>query len=118
VRAFDGAQHAYIQTAGTLAVSKAPTLLVQSRGGESALVDRQVRLPHDIVDWLDADVLIVGVGRATQPRDDSPHANRAMTAQRDDPEPGRADLGSRRSACSWCGPIIACSPSSAGRSSS
>jgi hypothetical protein len=89
VRAFDGGQHAYIQTAATLAVKKAPTLLVKSRGSESALVDHQARLPHDIVDWLDADVLIVGVGRATQPRDDSPHANRAMTAQRDDPESAR-----------------------------
>jgi type IV secretion system protein VirB9 len=37
---------------------------VQSRGGESALVNYRVRLPYYVVDRLfDAAVMIVGVGR-------------------------------------------------------
>jgi hypothetical protein len=117
LRGFDGGQHAYIQTAARLAVSKTPTLLVQSRDGKSALVDHHVRLPHDIVDWLDADVLIVGVGRqhdrVTILRTAAGHGRPAGR-----PGAARADLGYRRCACWWCGSIIACSPSSAGRSSS
>jgi hypothetical protein len=61
--AFDDRQHVDIQTAAALAVSKAPTLLVESCGGEAAFVDHQVGLPHAIVGWpFDAAVLIVGVG--------------------------------------------------------
>jgi type IV secretion system protein VirB9 len=64
VRAFDDGQHVYIQMPATVEASEAPALLVQSRGGESALVNYRVRLPYYIVDRLfDAAVLIVGVGR-------------------------------------------------------
>ena len=64
VRAFDDGQHVYIQMPDTLKASEVPALLVQSRGGESALVNYRVRLPYYVVDRLfDAAVLIVGVGR-------------------------------------------------------
>ena len=57
-------QHVYIQVPATLQASEAPALLVQSRGGESALVNYRVRLPYYVVDRLfDTAVLIVGVGR-------------------------------------------------------
>jgi hypothetical protein len=52
VRASNGRQHVYIQIAATLGASKAPALLVQSRGGDSALVNHRGRLPYDIVDRL------------------------------------------------------------------
>jgi type IV secretion system protein TrbG len=64
VRAFDDGQHVYIQMPATLQASEAPALLVQSRGGEAALVNYRVRLPYYVVDRLfDTAVLIVGVGR-------------------------------------------------------
>jgi type IV secretion system protein TrbG len=64
VRVFDDGQHVYIQMPDTLKASEAPALLVQSRGGESALVNYRVRLPYYVVDRLfDAAVLIVGVGQ-------------------------------------------------------
>jgi P-type conjugative transfer protein TrbG len=64
VRVFDDGQHVHIQMPATLQASEAPALLVQSRGGESALVNYRVRLPYYVVDRLfDAAVLIVGVGR-------------------------------------------------------
>jgi type IV secretion system protein VirB9 len=64
VRVFDDGQHVYIQMPSTLQASEAPALLVQSRSGESALVNYRVRLPYYVVDRLfDAAVLIVGVGR-------------------------------------------------------
>jgi P-type conjugative transfer protein TrbG len=63
VRVFDDGQHVYIQMPATLQASEAPALLVQSRGGESALVNYRVRLPYYVVDRLfDAAFLIVGVG--------------------------------------------------------
>jgi P-type conjugative transfer protein TrbG len=64
VRVFDDGQHVYIQMPPALQASEAPVLLVQSRGGESALVNYRVRLPYYVVDRLfDTAVLIVGVGR-------------------------------------------------------
>jgi type IV secretion system protein TrbG len=52
------------QVPGTLQASEAPALLVQGRGGESALVNYRVRLPYYVVDRLfHTAVLIVGVGR-------------------------------------------------------
>jgi type IV secretion system protein VirB9 len=64
VRVFDDGQHVYIQMPAGLQASEAPVLLVQSRGGDSALVNYRVRLPYYVVDRLfDAAVLIVGVGR-------------------------------------------------------
>jgi len=64
VRVFDDGQHVYIQMPATVQASEAPALLVQSRGGESALVNYRVRLPYYVVDRLfDTAVLIVGVGR-------------------------------------------------------
>jgi type IV secretion system protein TrbG len=64
VRVFDDGQHVYIQMPATLQASEAPALLVQNRGGESALVNYRVRLPYYVVDRLfDAAILIVGVGR-------------------------------------------------------
>jgi len=64
VRVFDDGQHVYIQMPSTLQASEAPALLVQSRGGESALVNYRVRLPYYVVDRLfDTAVLVVGVGR-------------------------------------------------------
>ena len=63
VRVFDDGQHVYIQMPATLQASEAPALLVQSRGGDSALVNYRVRLPYYVVDRLfDTAVLIVGVG--------------------------------------------------------
>jgi type IV secretion system protein TrbG len=64
VRVFDDGQHVYIQMPASVQASEAPALLVQSRGGESALVNYRVRLPYYVVDRLfDTAVLIVGVGR-------------------------------------------------------
>jgi len=64
LRAFDDGQHVYIQMPATLQASEAPALLVQSRGGDAALVNYRVRLPYYVVDRLfDTAVLIVGVGR-------------------------------------------------------
>jgi type IV secretion system protein VirB9 len=64
VRVFDDGQHVYIQMPATIQASEAPALLVQSRGGASALVNYRVRLPYYVVDRLfDTAVLIVGVGR-------------------------------------------------------
>jgi len=64
LRAFDDGQHVYIQMPATLQATEAPALLVESRGGESALVNYRVRLPYYVVDRLfDTAVLIVGVGR-------------------------------------------------------
>jgi type IV secretion system protein VirB9 len=64
VRVFDDGQHVYIQMPPSVQASEAPALLVQSRGGESALVNYRVRLPYYVVDRLfDTAVLVVGVGR-------------------------------------------------------
>src|SRR3989441_11980752 len=64
VRVFDDGQHVYIQMPAAVQASEAPALLVQSRGGESALVNYRVRLPYYVVDRLfDTAILIVGVGR-------------------------------------------------------
>ena len=63
VRVFDDGQHVYIQMPPTFQASEAPVLLVQTRGGESALVNYRVRLPYYVVDRLfDTAILIVGVG--------------------------------------------------------
>jgi type IV secretion system protein TrbG len=64
VHVFDDGQHIYIRVPAALRASEAAALLVRSRGGESALVNYQVRLPYYVVDRLfDAAVMIVGVGR-------------------------------------------------------
>ena len=64
VRVFDDGQHVYIQMPASVQASEAPALLVQSRGGESALVNYRVRFPYYVVDRLfESAVLIVGVGR-------------------------------------------------------
>jgi type IV secretion system protein VirB9 len=64
VRVFDDGQHVYIQMPASVQASEAPALLVQSRGGEPALVNYRVRLPYYVVDRLfDTAILIVGVGR-------------------------------------------------------
>jgi type IV secretion system protein VirB9 len=64
VRVFDDGQHVYIQMPASVQASEAPALLVQSRGGETALVNYRVRLPYYVVDRLfDTAVLVVGVGR-------------------------------------------------------
>jgi type IV secretion system protein VirB9 len=63
VRVFDDGQHVYIQMPPTFQAGEAPVLLVQTRGGESALVNYRVRLPYYVVDRLfDTAILIVGVG--------------------------------------------------------
>ncbi|MCI0546386.1 MAG: TrbG/VirB9 family P-type conjugative transfer protein [Candidatus Rokubacteria bacterium] len=46
VRVFDDGQHVYIQMPDTLQASEAPALLVQSRGGEAALVNYRVPRPR------------------------------------------------------------------------
>jgi P-type conjugative transfer protein TrbG len=64
VRVFDDGQHVYIQMPAALQASEAPALLVQSHGGDTALVNYRVRLPYYVVDRLfDAAIMIVGVGR-------------------------------------------------------
>jgi type IV secretion system protein TrbG len=64
VRVFDDGQHVYIQMPATVQASEAPALLVQTRGGESVLVNYRVRLPYYVVDRLfETAILVVGVGR-------------------------------------------------------
>ena len=63
VRVFDDGQHVYIQMPPTVQASEAPALLVQTSGGDSALVNYRVRLPYYVVDRLfETAILIVGVG--------------------------------------------------------
>lgn len=46
-RVFDDGQHVHIQMPATLQARAAPALLVQSRGGGSALVNYRLRLAYD-----------------------------------------------------------------------
>jgi type IV secretion system protein VirB9 len=64
VRVFDDGTHVYIQMPETMRVTEAPALLVQTRTGDSALVNYRLRQNYYVVDKLfDTAVLIMGVGR-------------------------------------------------------
>ena len=67
VRVFDDGTHVYIQMPEAMRASDAPVLLVQTRGGEAALVNYRLRPPYYVVDKLfEAAVLIVGVGQSQE----------------------------------------------------
>ncbi len=118
LRAFDDGQHVYIQMPAGLQASEAPALLVQSRGGEPALVNYRVRLPYYVVDRIfDTAVLIVGVGRQ-QDRVTIRRKPEGRLRRRRTTPSSAGPPGSRRRACRWCGSIAACSTSSGPLSSS
>lgn len=92
VRVFDDGQHVYIQMPSTLQASEAPALLVQSRGGDSALVNYRVRLPSSAArswswSWPDSS-RCARKGRV--PRDDRP-ADRGLAPHRADAPAVRRD---------------------------
>src|SRR5438094_2126561 len=63
VRVFDDGTHVYIQMPEAMRVTEAPALLVQTRTGDSALVNYRLRQNYYVVDKLfDTAVLITGVG--------------------------------------------------------
>jgi len=67
VRVFDDGSHVYIQMPEAMRASEAPVLLVQTRGGEAALVNYRLRVPYYVVDKLfETAVLIVGVGQSQE----------------------------------------------------
>ncbi len=67
VRVFDDGTHVYIQMPESMRATEAPALLVQTRSGESALVNYRLRPPYYVVDKLfETAVLIVGVGQSQE----------------------------------------------------
>jgi type IV secretion system protein VirB9 len=67
VRVFDDGTRVYIQMPEAMRASEAPVLLVQTRGGEAALVNYRLRSPYYVVDKLfETAVLIVGVGQSQE----------------------------------------------------
>ena len=67
VRVFDDRRHVYIQMPEAMRASEAPVLLVQTRGGEAALVNYRLRMPYYVVDKLfETAMLIVGVGQSQE----------------------------------------------------
>jgi type IV secretion system protein VirB9 len=67
VRVFDDGRQVYIQMPEAMRASEAPVLLVQTRGGEAALVNYRLRSPYYVVDKLfESAVLIVGVGQSQE----------------------------------------------------
>lgn len=67
VRVFDDGRQVYIQMPESMRTSEAPVLLVQTRGGEAALVNYRLRTPYYVVDKLfETAVLIIGVGHSQE----------------------------------------------------
>ena len=63
VRVFDDGARVYIQMPDAMRATEAPALLVQTRTGDTALVNYRLRQGYYVVDKLfDAAVLVVGVG--------------------------------------------------------
>jgi type IV secretion system protein TrbG len=63
VRVFDDGTHVYMQMPEAMRVTEAPALLIQTRTGDTALVNYRLRQHYYIVDKLfDTAVLVVGVG--------------------------------------------------------
>jgi len=63
VRVFDDGTRVYIQMPESMRATEAPALLVQTRSGDTALVNYRLRQGYYVVDKLfDAAVLVVGVG--------------------------------------------------------
>lgn len=67
VRVFDDGRQVYIQMPDAMRTREAPVLLVQTRGGDAALVNYRLRPPYYVVDKLfETAVLILGVGSSQE----------------------------------------------------
>jgi type IV secretion system protein TrbG len=63
VRVFDDGTHVYIQLPEAMRVTEAPALLVQTRTGDTALVNYRLRQRYYVVDKVfDTAILVLGVG--------------------------------------------------------
>ncbi len=63
MRVFDDGTHVYMQMPEAMRVTEAPALLVQTRAGDTALVNYRLRQHYYVVDKLfETAVLVVGVG--------------------------------------------------------